>query len=126
MLSDAKLQSIICTSRINEAERFYSDTLGLPLTGKSHGALLYDVGGSVLRVSPVPSTQPSAHTVLGFAVRDLSGVMICLALRHVIWERFPGFNHDALGAITTPDGAKVAWLRDPDGNLLSVVEFLSD
>lgn len=68
MLASSRLQTIVWTSRIAEAEKFYGGVLGLPLKGKSHGALVYDVGGSDLRVSPVPSTQPSAHTVLGFAV----------------------------------------------------------
>jgi len=38
-------------------------------------------------------------------------------------ERFAGFTHDSTGILTTPDGAKVAWFRDPDGNLLSVVQY---
>jgi catechol 2,3-dioxygenase-like lactoylglutathione lyase family enzyme len=62
MLASSKLQTIILTSRLAEAKRFYGDMLGLPLKDKSHGALVYDVGGSELRVSPVPSTEPSAHT----------------------------------------------------------------
>jgi catechol 2,3-dioxygenase-like lactoylglutathione lyase family enzyme len=54
MLGHSRLQTIIWTSRIAEAERFYTDVLGLPLRGKSDGALVYDVSGSDLRVSPVP------------------------------------------------------------------------
>ena len=46
MLASSTLQTIIWTSRIAEAEKFYSGVLGLPLQGKSHGALIYDVGGS--------------------------------------------------------------------------------
>jgi hypothetical protein len=68
MLASSKLQTIVLSSRLAEAERFYGSVLGLRLKGNSHGALVYDVGGADLRVSPVPSTQPSPHTVLGFAV----------------------------------------------------------
>jgi catechol 2,3-dioxygenase-like lactoylglutathione lyase family enzyme len=123
MLASAKLQTIILTSRLNEAERFYSDILGLPFKGKSDGALVYDVGGGDLRVSPVPSTEPSAHTVAGFAVTDLAAVMSALSARGIRWERFPGIAHDAAGVLITPDRAKVAWFRDPDGNLLSIVQY---
>jgi catechol 2,3-dioxygenase-like lactoylglutathione lyase family enzyme len=123
MLASSRLQTIVWTSRISEAEIFYSDVLGLPLKGKSHGALIYDVNGSDLRVSPVPSTQPSAHTVLGFAVSDIRATMRSLTERGVTLERFKDFPHDAAGALTTPDGAQVAWFRDPDGNLLSVVQY---
>jgi catechol 2,3-dioxygenase-like lactoylglutathione lyase family enzyme len=123
MLASSRLQTIVWTSRIAEAEKFYRDVLGLPLKGKSQGALIYGVSGSDLRVSPVPSTQPSAHTVLGFAVTDVRATMQSLAERGITLERFKGFPHDTAGVLTTPDGAQVVWFRDPDGNLLSVVQY---
>jgi catechol 2,3-dioxygenase-like lactoylglutathione lyase family enzyme len=123
MLSNSRLQSIILTSRICDAERFYSDVLGLSLRGRSKGALVYDVGGSDLRVSSVPVTRPSEHTGVGFAVDELAAVLTELANRAIAWERFPGFPHDERGAVITPDGDRVVWLRDPDGNLISIVEF---
>jgi catechol 2,3-dioxygenase-like lactoylglutathione lyase family enzyme len=123
VLASSKLQTLICTSRLAAAERFYSDVLGLTLTGRSHGALVYDVGGGELRVSPVPSTEPSLHTVVGFAVADLAAVTAALGARGVVWQRFPGLPQDAAGVLCTPEGARVAWLRDPDGNLLSIVQY---
>ena len=123
MLADAQLQTIVWTARISEAEKFYSEVLGLPMKARSHGALVYSVGGGDLRVSPVPATQPSAHTVLGFAVSDIRTVVDRLAARGVVFERFAAFPHDPLGVIKTPEGAQVAWFRDPDGNLLSIVQY---
>ena len=123
MLAASKLQTIVWTSRIPEAEKFYGQVLGLRLKARSHGALVYDVSGSDLRVSPVPSTQPSAHTVLGFAVSDILAIVEILAERGVVLERIPGFPHDSSGILQTPECAKVAWFRDPDGNLLSMVQF---
>jgi catechol 2,3-dioxygenase-like lactoylglutathione lyase family enzyme len=123
MLASSKLQTIIWTSRIDEAEQFYSGVLGLPFKGRFHGALVYEVGGGDLRVSPVPSTLPSIHTVLGFAVSNLSSVVTALNARGIQFECFPGFPHDRAGVLVTPDGAKVAWFRDPDGNLLSIVQY---
>jgi len=83
MLRNSRLQTIIWTSRIAEAERFYSDVLELPLRGKSDGALVYDVNGSDLRVSPVPSTQSTTHTVAGFAVDGLDTIVTELGRRGV-------------------------------------------
>ena len=123
MLASSKLQTIVLSSRMADAEKFYGEVLGLSLKGKSHGALVYDVGGADLRVSPVPSTQPSPHTVLGFAVADLNAVMNALSMRGVEWQRFAHFPQDATGVLVAPDGAKVAWFRDPDGNLLSLVQY---
>jgi catechol 2,3-dioxygenase-like lactoylglutathione lyase family enzyme len=123
MLASATLQTIVWTARIEEAEKFYGEVLGLHCKARSHGALVYDVGGSDLRVSPVPSTQPSAHTVLGFAVSDVRAAVHSLRELGVSFERFAGFAQDSAGVLTTPDGAKVAWFRDPDGNLLSIVQY---
>ena len=123
MLTNSKLQSIIWTSRIGEAETFYRDVLGLTLRKKSDGALVFDVGGSDLRVAPIPSTAPGEHTVMGFAVSDVDATIASLSARGVVFERFAGFPHAKNGTVISPDGAKVAWFRDPDGNILSVVQF---
>jgi catechol 2,3-dioxygenase-like lactoylglutathione lyase family enzyme len=88
-----------------------------------HGGLIVDVGGSELLVAPVPSTQPSEHTVVGFAVRDLDVVRAKLESRGLSWERFPHISHDANGVATSPEGARVVWFRDPDGNILSIVQY---
>jgi catechol-2,3-dioxygenase len=69
MLASSRLQTIISTSRLPDAERFYGEVLALPLKGRSHGGIIFDVGGSDLLLMPVPSTDPSAHTVVGFAFR---------------------------------------------------------
>lgn len=123
MLATSRLQTIVWTSRLSEAEQFYSHRLGLTLKGRSDGALVYDVNGGDLRVSPIPRTEPTAHTVVGFAVPDLNAAMNALSKRGLEWERFPGMPQDASGVLRTPDGARVVWFRDPDGNLLSIVQY---
>jgi catechol 2,3-dioxygenase-like lactoylglutathione lyase family enzyme len=122
MLAKAKLQSIVLSARIVEAEAFYRDTLGLKLRGRSDGTLVFEVGGGDLRVGQVTSVEPSEHTVLGFSVPDLDEVIAALSARGVAIEQFDKFEHEPSGALQTPDGARVAWIRDPDRNLLSVVQ----
>lgn len=126
VLSKSKLQTIICSSRMDEAEQFYGKVLGLPMKGKSLGALVYRVGDGTLRVSPVPSAAASEHTVLGFAVSNIRNVIGELVARGVTLEKFPNFPHDGEGIVHVPDGTQVAWFRDPDGNLLSVVQYLAE
>jgi len=124
MLSLSKLQPIICSENIPVAEKFYCDVLGLPVKGRSNGAVVFDVGGSELLVSPVPTTSPSEHTVMGFSVEDVDAVVQSLQDKGVTFERFEHFPHEPNGILMTPDGARVAWFRDPDQNLLSVVQAL--
>jgi catechol 2,3-dioxygenase-like lactoylglutathione lyase family enzyme len=123
MLAVARLQTIVCTTDLAAADEFYGHVLGLERKDRSEGASVYDVGGADLRVSPVLRFVPSEHTVAGFSVRDLAATMAQLSARGVKWVRFSGFPHDASGAITTPGGARVAWMQDPDGNLLSIVQY---
>lgn len=123
MLTHARLRTLICTTRLAEAEAFYRDILGLKIKGHSDGAVVFDVGGADLRVSPVPSLTPSEHTVLGFEVEDVAAEVARLTEQGVAFVRFDGFPHEDSGMLTTPDGSRVAWIRDPDDNLLSLVQY---
>ncbi len=123
MLETAELQTLVLTTSPERAKAFYSDVLGLPLVGTSDGALVYRVGGGDLRVSPVPSFTASDHTVFGFAVEDLGAAMRELAASGVEFARIEGLPHADDGSFKTPDGSQVAWFRDPDHNLISVVQY---
>lgn len=126
MFSNSSLQTIVLTSDMTRAVSFYKDVLELKVIGESDGAVVFDVGGSDLRVSPVPSTKPSEHTVLGFAVSDVDLIIDFLEKKGITTEQFEHLTHLANGVVITPEGSRVAWLRDPDGNLLSVVQFRTD
>jgi predicted enzyme related to lactoylglutathione lyase len=123
MLQHARLQTLIWSADVARAKRFYEEVLRLNFTHYSHGAAVFDVAGCELRISPVPSTRPSEHTVLGFAVDDLASTAFALVTSGVVTERFAGFAHDPDGVWTAPDGTQVLWFRDPDGNLLSAVQY---
>jgi catechol 2,3-dioxygenase-like lactoylglutathione lyase family enzyme len=123
MLSFAKLQTIVLTTRFAHAERFYSHVLGLRLKRRQHGGAVFDVGGEDLLLFPVPAHTPSEHTILGFAVTDLSAVMIELRARGLEWMRIPGWQYRDDGVLVTPEGSQVVWFRDPDSNVLSIVQY---
>lgn len=66
---------------------------------------------------------PEAHgTVLGWQVPEINAVVRNLSDRGVHFERFEGLSQDNDGVWASPTGAKVAWFRDPDGNILSISE----
>ena len=122
MFANAQLQTIVLTSQIDVAQSFYGGVLGLSLRGRSDGALVYALADGVLRVAPVAELTPSEHTVAGFAVADVAAAVRYLAGHGVSVARFEPMPHDEDGIVATPDGARVAWFRDPDGNILSVVQ----
>ncbi len=67
--------------------------------------------------------SPAPYTVLGWDVADIEATVRELAEQGVDCVRFDGMWQDALGVWTAPSGGRIAWLRDPDGNLLSVTQF---
>ena len=62
--------------------------------------------------------------VLGWQVTDIERQVAALQSRGVQFERFGFFEQDALGIWTAPGGDKVAWFKDPDGNVLSVSQHI--
>jgi hypothetical protein len=62
------------------------------------------------------------YTVLGWEVADIESIVKDLVLTGVVFEQFEGIEQDELGIWTSPDGSRVAWFKDPDGNILSVAQ----
>lgn len=67
--------------------------------------------------------NPHPFTVLGWDVDNLVFLIESLVGKGVAFERYDFIVQDDLGIWTSPSGAKVAWFKDPDGNLLSLTEL---
>lgn len=122
MLDRANLVAFAATTDPERARAFYESVLGLTLVEQSPFALAFDVNGTMLRIQVVPQFTPQPHTALGWSVADIAAMVRDLAGRGVAFERFPGLEQDQLGIWASPPGARVAWFRDPDGNLLSLTQ----
>jgi catechol 2,3-dioxygenase-like lactoylglutathione lyase family enzyme len=122
MLSQARLQPMVSTMRPDAARDFYTAKLGLKLLFEDTFALIFEVGDGTLRVSKAPAVTPSTYAVLAFAVTDIAADVGALVKAGIVMERYSFFQQDELGVWAAPDGTKVAWFRDADGNLLSVVQ----
>ena len=113
----------MCTRDRTRATAFYRDTLGLTLTSEEGLATVFDVDGTTLHVSTVADFTPHGHTILGFKVSDVPAAVLRLRECGVLFNILPGFNQDQLGILTVPGTAiRVAWFKDPDGNVLSVTD----
>jgi catechol 2,3-dioxygenase-like lactoylglutathione lyase family enzyme len=123
MLTNEKIMTFVGVSDVDKARTFYRDTLGLTLLSEDGFALAFDVGGIMLRVTPVQEVNPQPHTVLGWQVMDALATVRALASAGVRFERYPHVQQDEDGVWTAPGGAKIAWFKDPDGNLLSIAQL---
>lgn len=122
MLTDAHAMPLVATTQPERARAFYGDALGLTLLADEPFALVFRTGNGTLLVSKVESCAPAPYTVLGWRVPDIDAEIDALRARGVVFVRFDGFPQDARGAMTFGDGARVAWFRDPDENLLSLTQ----
>jgi catechol 2,3-dioxygenase-like lactoylglutathione lyase family enzyme len=120
MLTQSRLVCFVATTDADRARAFYGGLLGLPLVQDGGYALVFDANGTQLRVQRVQAVAPHAYTALGWEVADLAASVRALASVGVAMARFPGLPLDADGIWDTPDGSRVAWFHDPDGNTLSL------
>ena len=121
MLAQAELQAFIPTVDAELARQFYVDTLGLTFVSDDQFAITIRSGKTDIRISRVEAFNPSPHTILGWKVFDIIAAVQQFAAAGVIFERYPFLEQDAYDIWSAPDGtAKVAWFKDPDGNVLSI------
>jgi catechol 2,3-dioxygenase-like lactoylglutathione lyase family enzyme len=126
MLGDYDVMAFIQTTQPDRAKAFYGGVLGLEFQEDSPFALVFRAGRTTLRVQKVRELSPLPFTSLGSRVPDIHATTQALAGNGVVFERYENINQDGLGIWMSPSGAKVAWFKDPDGNVLSLTEFPPD
>lgn len=123
MLMTSAPVAFIATTVPDQARVFYAETLGLPLLADDDFSLVFDLCGVPLRVQKVRELQPQPFTALGWQVADVAAMVASLRARGIVFERYPFLQQDAHDIWDAPGGARVAWFKDPDGNLLSLTEM---
>jgi catechol 2,3-dioxygenase-like lactoylglutathione lyase family enzyme len=117
--------TFLLTQSPDAAIHFYRDTLGLTFLHDDGFALVFDMKGIQLRISKVPEFTPAKHTVLGWETSDINTSVAELLKKGVTFEHYPNMGQDEQGICTFPGGDKVAWFKDPDGNVLSISQHVS-
>ena len=122
MLSDATITAFIATTNPGRSKGFYHDTLGLRLVSDDQFAIALDCNGIEVRIQKVEQVLPHQFTALGWRVPDIRAAVLGLETLGVTFERYSFLEQDENGVWQAPSGARVAWFKDPDGNLLSLTE----
>jgi catechol 2,3-dioxygenase-like lactoylglutathione lyase family enzyme len=125
MLSTSAAHTTLPVADLDRARAFYEQVLGLTPEFVSPGGAMYvTTAGSRLLVFPSPGRASGSHTQIGFTVADIEAEVSALKDRGVGFETYdmPGF--DPATSIAVADAVRVAWFKDLDGNLLSVVQSI--
>jgi catechol 2,3-dioxygenase-like lactoylglutathione lyase family enzyme len=124
MLGSINIVAFVPTKDFEKAKAFYVGILGLGFVKEDGFALVLDANGIMVRVAKVSEFKPAQFTILGWQVPNIEKIVTELQGKGVVFERFGFFEQDALGIWTAPTGDKVAWFKDPDGNVLSVSQHV--
>lgn len=111
--------AFIATRDLASAKAFYGGVLGFPWKSEDDYGVVFAMSHANLRITPLPDFAPHQHTALGWNVEDVTGTVRALTAAGLSFERYGFLEQDELG-IWSHGGAKVAWFKDPDGNILSI------
>jgi len=123
MLNTGKVVAFVPTADATKARSFYEGILGLRAVSEDRFALVLDANGTMLRVTNVQNFNPQQFTILGWDVTDIDEAVSRLNQRGVQFENYGMAGQDERGIWKSPSGARVAWFKDPDGNVLSLTQF---
>jgi catechol 2,3-dioxygenase-like lactoylglutathione lyase family enzyme len=125
MFRSTNIVAFVPTKDAAKARAFYEGLLGLRFLKDDGFAMVLDANGIKVRVAKVPQFTPAQFTILGWEVADMEKTAAALADKGVRCEKFGFFKQDDLGIWTAPTGDKVAWFKDPDGNILSISQHVA-
>jgi catechol 2,3-dioxygenase-like lactoylglutathione lyase family enzyme len=120
MLASCDMVGFVLTKDYDKSRAFYEGKLGFEFVSLDQFALVMKAGKSKIRISKVPTFTPLQSTVLGWEVNDIVAVAKWLAAQDVELEKYAFVQDKELGIWSAPGGAKVAWFKDPDGNVLGM------
>jgi len=124
MLGSNNIVAFVPITDGEKARAFYEGILGLRFVKDDGFATVFEANGIMVRAAKMKEVTPAQFTVLGWQVSAIGDVVRGLQAKGVEFEIFGFFKQDELGIWTAPTGDKVAWFKDPDGNILSVSQHV--
>jgi len=126
MLKDHDSTAIVAVSNLARARAFYSDVLELELASESPDGmpLVYRTGTTRLTVYPSKEAGTNRANAVAWGVGDvLDAIVAALEAKGVAFEHYPDIgrlegNVHVIDAAPGSPGARLVWLKDPDGNIL--------
>ncbi len=123
MLGGKDAAAALAVSDLQRARDFYENTLGLEAIQELPGAILYRSGGSVLLVYPSEYAGTNKATAAVWAVGDdFDAVIEALKAEGVTFEHYDDLPETTReGDVHRTGDSRLVWFKDPDGNILSVI-----
>jgi catechol 2,3-dioxygenase-like lactoylglutathione lyase family enzyme len=121
MLSGSRLIGFIPIHDAERALNFYRDVLGLRFVSDDSFAVVMESNATMMiRLVRTEAFTPAPYTILGWQVEDIESTVRELGAKGLAFQRYSFLQQNETGIWTSPEGARVAWFHDPDGNTLSL------
>jgi len=124
MLKHSKAFSGFSVDDLQKAKKFYTEILGIEVKDNPMGLIeLHIEGSNRIIIYPKPNHEPATFTILNFPVDNIDEAVDELISKGIKFEQYEGeIKTDEKGICRNPQGPKIAWFKDPAGNILSVIE----
>ncbi|OUL99128.1 VOC family protein [Variovorax sp. JS1663] len=124
MLQTSPMYAYIPVKDVDRARQFYEQKLGFKPKTETAGGVIYEfAGGTACFLYPTPNAGTSQASQAFWEVADIEREVAELKSRGVVFEDYGMPGQDANG-ILTDGGAKAAWFKDTEGNIMAVVQSL--
>ena len=125
VLKDAALVPYIPVSDVARASRFYEQKVGLKPKEEYAGGVIYECGkGSWVFMYPSAGAGTSKASTAFWSVEDVAAEVRELKARGVVFEEYDMHGIKTVNSIATAGGAKTAWFKDSEGNILAISQRL--
>jgi len=124
MLKDAPIHAYIPASNLPRARKFYEEIIGLQPKAEYAGGVVYECGGVSVFLYPTPNAGTSKASQAFWQVRDVEAEVAELRARGVKFEKYNLPVGVMKNNIATAGGARTAWFKDTEGNILAVSQRL--
>jgi predicted enzyme related to lactoylglutathione lyase len=124
MLSNAPIRAYIPASNVARARKFYEQVIGLKPKQEYAGGVIYECGGAEVFLYPTPNAGTSKASQAFWSVTDVEAEVAELKSRGVKFEEYNMPGMPMTNSIATAGGAKTAWFKDTEGNILAVSQRL--
>jgi predicted enzyme related to lactoylglutathione lyase len=120
MLKDATIHVYLPATDVARARKFYEEVIGLTPKQDYAGGVIYQCGGAEAFLYPTPNAGTSKASQAYWQVADVEAEVADLKARGVTFEEYDMPGMPMINSIVTAGGAKTAWFKDTEGNILAV------
>jgi len=123
MLQKSPMYAYIPAQDVPRARKFYEGKLGFKAKEETAGGVIYECGrNTVCLLYPTPNAGTSRASQAFWRVDDIEREVAELKARGVVFEEYDAPGMKMVNSILTGGGAKAAWFKDSEGNIMAVIQ----